>query len=358
MGNAPLELTGIPSDPDLMREVAARYPPVGLTGVLADRGQRARPVAIRGSAAVKAYRWGLADSWTSTWWPQGIAVGTHEGMPLAMASWYAKPRRGREQGARISILDLREPRRPRYHHVLLVAARHRAPGDPANRTGADITFDPVVIHAGGIAWAGDRLLVAATFGGIHEFRLSDILRAPAKGSPRRPRGSRGYRHLLPQSATYRPADRRARGRMRYSFLGLETMSDAAGATSGDAFPSPAEGLRLIAGEYGTSDDRRLARLTLAGETATIESAHIPRITHMQGVALHDDEWFVSASRGDKRGGDLWAGTPGAMTRHEGVLPIGPEDLAVWPERNQLWSVSEYPGKRWIFGLELAPYRQT
>jgi hypothetical protein len=73
---------------------------------------------------------------------------------------------------------------------------------------------------------------------------------------------------------------------------------------------------------------------------------------MQGAVLHDGRWFVTASRGDKQPGDLWIGTAGHMIRHTGVLPPGPEDAAVWPERHQLWSLSEYPGRRWMFAVDL------
>jgi len=328
MAGAPLELHGSAADRALLTDLAHRYDTVGLTGLLTDRGRRARRVRVPGSAVVEGFRWNLADVWSRTWWPQGVAVGEHEGVPLAMASWFAQPKRGREQGARISVVDLRDAVHPRYHHVLLVSPR---------RDASRVAFDPVGIHAGGIVWAGDRLFVAATFGGIREFRLSDILHA------RSGRGIFGYRHVLPEFARFSPPDGVAAERMRYSFLSRETGSDSA--------PANAE-VRLVAGEYGTHDHHRLARLRITDDHSVIDDSHVPGIAHMQGAVLHDGRWFVSASRGDKQGGDLWVGTTGAMIRHEGVLPVGPEDLAVWPERRQLWCLSEYPGRRWMFALDL------
>ena len=329
MAGDPLELHRALTDSALLDDVTAKSETVGLSGLLTDRGHRARRVRVPGSAVAEGFRWRLADFWSSTWWPQGVAVGDHDGVPLAMASWYAKPRRGREMGARISVVDLREPQRPTYHHVLLVSPR---------REGHDIAFDPVRVHAGGIVWAGDRLFVAATFEGIREFRLSDILRPLPRA-----RGTFGYRHVLPERARFVPPHIRAPERMRYSFISHETGGDVA-ATEHE--------LRLVTGEYGAHDHHRLARLRVSDSRSIIDTSHIPGIPQMQGAVLHDGTWFVSASRGDKRAGDLWVGTPGNMTRHAGVLPAGPEDLAVWPERGQLWSLSEYPARRWMFALDL------
>ncbi|HEX4401600.1 MAG TPA: hypothetical protein VHZ98_09755 [Galbitalea sp.] len=156
---------------------------VGLTGLLASQGRIARTVHVPGSLLAEGFRWSGSDRWTQRWWPQGIAVGTWEGAPLAIVSWFSKSHGTREHGTRITVVDLVSLQ---YRHVLLVA-------------GDDLA--PVSVHAGGIDWSGDRLLAAATFSGIREFRLSGILRT-----------SRG-RFLLPQTALLRPAER-----FRYSFL--------------------------------------------------------------------------------------------------------------------------------------------
>jgi len=282
---------------------------IGLTGLLERRAHRARAMRTRDDG--EAWRWRRVDGWSPTWWPQGIAVGTHEGVPLALVSWFAQERRGRRQGARISVVDLRDRRRPRYRHVLLAVAE----GDG---------FGPALVHAGGIVWSGDRLLVAATYGGIREFRLGDIRRMP-DGTV-----------LLPQHAEFLPGIRGER--MRYSFLSLEAADDHA--------------VDIIAGEYAAHDRGRLARVRVADGAARVRETFVPGIPQMQGAAAHEGTWYVSASRGDRHRGDLWSGTPDRMTRHPGALPIGPEDLAVWPERRQLWSVTEYPRRRRLVALPL------
>jgi hypothetical protein len=312
------------SEPSGHSDVAASLPRVGLLGVLADRGRRARRARVPGTAAVEGYGWGLIDTFTQRWWPQGVAPGEFGGVPLVITSWYAQPKRGVEQGSRISVLDLRNPHRPRYHHVLLV--RPRADGDG---------FDPVIVHAGGIVWSGDRLLVAATRGGLLEFRLSDIRNASnAKVF--------GYRHLLPLHAEFaQPTAAKKSAMLRYSFVA----EDAAGGA--------ADELGLVTGEYTTGEGGRLSRFVLADRASTIDDTHVPGIPQMQGVVIRDGVWFVNASRGDKLGGDLWVGAPGGFVRHEHVLPPGPEDIAVWGDR--LWSVTEFPGKRWIYSVDAAAW---
>jgi hypothetical protein len=344
MARVPIQLRRLPTERALLDDVRTSSDIIGLTGLLAVHGCHARRVSVPGSAAAEGFRWTLRDRWTQTWWPQGVSVGEHEGIPLAMVSWYAQPRRGRSMGSRLSILDLRDTARPKYHHVLLVAAR---------RDGRDITYDAVRVHAGGIAWAGDRIFVAATFGGIREFRLSDIVRAPSRGPLHRATGPFGHRFLLPEFARYEPPGQHD-DRMRYSFISLESASDSAtdGATPKTAPADPGNELRLIVGEYGTGDKLRLGRMRLGDDRAVIDEIHAPGIADMQGAVVHDGRWFVSVGRGDKSGGDLWVGTPGAMTRRQGVLPPGPEDLAVWPERDQLWCVTEFPRKRWVFAMDI------
>ena len=72
---------------------------------------------------------------------------------------------------------------------------------------------------------------------------------------------------------------------------------------------------------------------------------------MQGVAVHDSTWFVTASTGEGEPGDLHVGAPGAWRRHRGVLPTGPEDVDWSRPGEELWCVTEWPGRRWVLRVD-------
>ena len=316
-----------PADGALDQLVAAHHR-IGVDGLLRSRGRRARPGRVPAPAAEEGFRWGPLDGWSRRWWPQGIEV-LDEHDDILVISWFAQQRRGATQGARITVVDRCDPRRPRYHHVLLV--------EPV-RDEAGVGMRPVEIHAGGLAVVGDRLYVAATYGGLRTFVLSDILRV-------RGRGPFGYRHVLPQSSHERLVGGEGDGRMRFSFVSLERDS-----SGGDD--------HLVVGEFGPEGGgRRLGRVPVGASSRRVEVAdlHEPGIPRMQGAAVIDGTWFVSASHG-LRPGDLWVGSGGTWVRHPAVLPPGPEDLTASHDGRRLWSLCEYPGRRWVFAMDARRWR--
>lgn len=114
---------------------------------------------------------------------------------------------------------------------------------------------PVPIHAGGIAWYGPYLYVAATRAGVYVFRVEDLLELP----PRRRKGVAGrlgYDMVLPVHHRLTSRGRDAGSRVRYSFLSL-----AHGLPDTDSPPA------LVAGEYGgVGKTQRLWRYALDPET--------------------------------------------------------------------------------------------
>lgn len=319
MPGPPFDIRLEPGDPGLVDDlVASGAQRIGLTGLLAERGRRTWPAWTRGAAAGKGFRWGLRDAVDRTWWPQGIDVGEHDERRLLAVSWFAQPRDGIEQGVRLTFVDLGHRR---YHHVLLV--------DPVRDAGGTVRLDPIVIHAGGIGWLGERILVADTFGGLREFLLDDILRT-VNGDM-----------VLPQNARHRARKTDGDRGMRFSFVSIE---------HSDSAP------RLVAGEYGDgSRADRLARFSLDRDGGDVE-LHEPGLYRMQGVVIVDGTWYVTTSNGERHRGDLWVGTPGAMTRHRHVLPAGPEDLAYDRRAKRLWSLSEWPRRRRVFTIDPLRWR--
>ncbi|WP_370614198.1 hypothetical protein [Mumia sp. Pv 4-285] len=319
---------------------------IDVATLLDDAVLRAQETDVPGRAAVSGFTWEPHDSGTELWYPQGVttsadatgsgAAGT-SGRNVVVVSWYAHEGALRN-GARLTFVDLDTLH---YRHVLLVRAR---------RTPWGVCILPVPIHAGGIAWYGPYLYVAATRAGVYVFRVEDLLELP----PRRRKGVAGrlgYDMVLPVHHRLTSRGRDAGSRVRYSFLSL-----AHGLPDTDSPPA------LVAGEYGgVGKTQRLWRYALDPEThlprrgadghATPDELHPDQSPRMQGATVLDGTWYVTTSQGRGNAGDLLVGEPGAFRRHKRVLPTGCEDIAAWPQRRQLWSVTEWPWMRWVYAVD-------
>jgi hypothetical protein len=346
---------------DIEAAVARFGPRVGLSGVLDDLNRQAVETEVPGRITGWGFRWNDADGATRRWWPQGITTSADAGLDgalgdapddalggrqVVLTSAYSQRVAGVRMGARLSVVDVSDPADLRYRHVLLV--------EPFLRPDGSVDVRPVLVHAGGIVWHGRHLHVAGTTRGFSSFRLEDVVRVPAgdatrigvrDGSP----GSVdtfGHRYVLPVRFTYDGLEAHGTTRMRYSFASLDHTS------------SPRH---LVAGEYGRSSmSSRLVRYEVDPETSLLRvdergssrpvELQPGGVPGMQGAAVVDDTWFVTTSRGRYRLGSVWVGRPGALVEHRNRLPVGPEDVTYWPGRDELWSLSEYPGARYVFAM--------
>lgn len=324
---------------------------VGLDGVLADLNREARTVAVPGRAVRWGFGWNAADSSSRRWWPQGITTSadadpseTYAGRRVVVTSAYSKNVGGRSLGARVSVVDVTDPAQVHYRHVLLV--------EPYVGRQGGIDVRPVGLHAGGIVWHGDHLHVAGTRRGFSSFRLADIARVPTQpGSDVDSLDTFGYRYVLPLRFGYDAVTSDGHEQLRYSFLSL------------DRSTRPHE---LVAGEYGTGAmTTRLARyemdpvsgLLRADDDGTARPLLIEDrgIGHTQGAVVVGGRWYLTTSAGQHRLGSVWSGTPGELVRHRFAMPVGPEDITYWPSTDQLWSLSEYPGHRYVFAMDRSTF---
>lgn len=290
--------------------------PVEVADVLAGATRRLRRTLAPGLRARRAYVWDRLDRHEPTWWPQGISCSADADRSddLLLVSWYSKG----SEGVRISFVDRRARR---YVHVPLAVP------------GKDGALTPLKVHAGGIAWRGRWLYIAATARGCHVAHLDD-LRRRADGTL-----------VWPVRMTY-AAHQDDADPMRYSFISV----DASDASDGDG--------ALLAGEYGGPErPRRLARfpfersglLRLGTDGCATAVGVDVGVPSMQGAARVDGRNLLMVSHGRRRPGDLWTGTAGRLRKHGFAAPPGPEDVC-WDGR-LLWSVTEFPGRRWIFALK-------
>lgn len=322
---------------DEVDALAARFGGrVGIDGVLANLNRAARKVPVPGRQVSWGFRWDDEDLHHPRWWPQGITTSADAnddedvaGRRMLATSWYAKDVGGQNHGSRVSFVDLETLR---YRHVLLVMPRGRRGGSG---------FTPLQVHAGGIVWCGHYLHVAGTRRGLFTCLVDDLVEVPPSEE------TLGYRFLLPVRFAYASANQDGVEPMRYSFLSL------------DRSASPPE---LVAGEYGVrGQSTRLVRYPLDRETSHLV-AGVDRLSrpagidergigHMQGAAVVGGTWYVTHSRGKWRLGHLHVGSPGRFRTFRRALPVGPEDVSYWPSTNQLWSLSEYPGQRYVFAID-------
>ncbi len=316
---------------------------VGIDAVLADLDREAVVVDVPATAADYGFHWDDADINDRQWWPQGITTSADasdtddiRGRRVVVVAWYAKRIKGRTAGARLSFVDITDEAKPRYRHVLIVEPRR-------HWLTRQVSMRPVPVHAGGIVWYGPAILVADTRGGIRTFEVDDICRVEGDA------GWRGYRYVLPQRSSFRASNDRGFPPFKFSFVSLDR--------SGQEH-------QLIVGEYGAKGTKnRLARfafdaaktvLGMEGGVARPQEILLNGLTHMQGATVVGGTYYISTSRGSKTPGTLWVRRPSEGVReHRGVLAIGPEDLAYWPQRDQLWNCSEHVGHRYVYAIDRA-----
>lgn len=342
-----LRLQEQPDRKELVDDLAAQLGGrVGIDAVLADLNRQAVQVKPPATAADYAFAWNAGDSRNTQWWPQGITTSADAsdvdeltGRRVLLVGWYAKKIKGYTRGTRLSVVDISDPARPSYRHVLLV--------DPRTNPHTDaVTMEPVPVHAGGIIWYGQSVLVADTRGGVRVFDVDDCLRTSGDGHY-------GYRYVLPQRTSYKAVNSAGFEPFKFSFVSLDR-------TAGEH--------QMIAGEYGKDGaTTRLVRFAFepgkprlamrAGYSPPLELMS-DQLEHMQGATTVNGTYYISTSRGSLRPGTMWVRHPGeALREFRGVLARGPEDLTYWPQRDQLWNLCEYPQHRFVYSIPRAQFDQ-
>jgi hypothetical protein len=139
--------------------------------------------------------------------------------------------------------------------------------------------------------------------------------------------------------------------MRYSFLSLDRSSDVP---------------HLVAGEYGRSGmTTRFVRYALDPGTYRLDAEEdgVSRpvtfdergLGHMQGATIVRGRYHVTTSRGRWKLGAMHVGTPGAFRTFRQAIPPGPEDVCHRADDDLLWSLTEYPTRRFVFCLRRSTF---
>ncbi|MEV8632773.1 hypothetical protein AB0395_14040 [Streptosporangium sp. NPDC051023] len=302
--------------------VAARK---GATGAGAFGTMRPKPVDW--------YCFDADDNDVTDWYPQGLTCASDAGIAgnVFVVSWYFKPESVPERGVRLSFLDTATLR---YRHVLLVVAG----------PGGDIS--PIDIHAGGVAWYGGLLYVADTEHGLRVFDTRQIFEVNGEGKTTIGRrggvyDAFGYRYVMPQTGAWTSTG----GAARFSFAAVDRSTEPDTLISGEYVETPQEVGRVV--RWPLNPDGSL-RADAAGVARAVDAYRLPE-ARIQGALSHDGTWYLSQAAGSTRNGTLLVVGETVARR---PYPIGSEDLTCVRDRNTVWSVTEFAGRRVVYGVPL------
>jgi hypothetical protein len=293
-----------------------------------------------------AWMWQSGDESVTYWTPQGVtgsfdatSSGVVNARKLVLVSWYYTLANDAgstaDKGVRIAIVDVTDPAAVAYRFALLVTP---------TATG----FDAVKVHAGGLAWVGDRLYVPISNSGFRVFDLSRILKLTGTADSLGPDGNGtynayGYAYAIPEVERYTIGN--AACAPRFSFVALDR-----------------GGSSLISGEYDAASIRgRLYRWPLS-PSGTLEQTSSGRVvpvaawflgeSHIQGAIGIGSTYWLSSSRPAAGAGELDRLSEAAATVRLGWND-SPEDLAYDPQGAAIWSLSEGINSRYLFSVALA-----
>ncbi|EHR62451.1 hypothetical protein SaccyDRAFT_3623 [Saccharomonospora cyanea NA-134] len=327
-------------------------PNASVSDVLASANRTATACSPGAEHQVAAFCWNSGDDGTADWYPQGISStadaygnGTYEGETALFVSWYYR-HDNPNKGVRVSFVDHSTSSTPVYRHVLLVEPYTDSAGNP--------DFRPVTVHAGGIFAYGHFLYVADTWGGFRAFDLRHIWRVSTGDKSRIGRQSDGtyhafdYRYVLPQAHRFTASTTDGTARLRFSAASLDRTSTPDSVVVPE-YDADGTGTRVVRFPIDYTD--RKFRESSDGYTHATEAYRVD-IASMQGATAIDETFFVSASAGSGTRGSLYTFTGSSgPTRHSGAQPVGPEDLSYWGPRDQLWGLTEYPDRRFVYAVD-------
>ncbi len=296
------------------------------------------------------YTWNSGDQGVTYWYPQGITGsgdatngGDWNGRKVNIVSWYHKPENDSagspNKGVRLSVADVTSMGDIHYRLVLLVK--------PVMKNGIP-DFEAVPVHAGGIVWYANYLYVADTSKGFRVFDMNRILKVQTGGdkdligkvSEQTGYVAHNYLYVIPQVTRYRLCAKSCCARFSYVSLDRSTSPHS-----------------LLAGEYTAGApsgrvhrwplDEATGQMLLTGGRVQATEAHYPGVENMQGGFSWQGHYFLSCSGGDR---GLYIGKPGQAVQKRS-WPNGPEDLTYAPATDNLWSLTEHPGSRYVFAVK-------
>ncbi|MGW2084603.1 hypothetical protein [Streptomyces sp. NPDC001880] len=349
---------------------------IGVAGVL--RGKKAQYEGRNGfprnwwpgsaGRPDEAFRWSTEDRLAKgdLWRPQGISTvydATElRGRNILLVSWYDREEdHSANRGGRIAIIDLRG-RTPKYWYALLVL--------PTRKTGG-YDFEPLYgLHAGGLAWYGNKLYVTESrTGALFVFDTDDMF--PVKGRRDRcGKDSRGVFHAfgepyaMPLSRVYR-VDAQGRERLKFSQVSVDRDPDRRYRSLVVNEWEPGKDHAIVA-RWDIGHNSPYPRMDQGAASAVSSAVYrvergsgLPRRCGVQGAVSIRGRLCLSVSRG--QGNGYYSGvrldSHGVGTaRKLWEMPKGPEDLSyqgITRSTGRVWGLTEYADRRFVFGMRVS-----
>ena len=332
-----VESAGLGTTPALVTALEAMTKAVTVSDVLGDANRIATMSATipGGPSPTYAMKWQADDEASTAWIPQGI-TGTADadvtGAKAVIVSFYDDPPDGEpNNGVRLAFVNLSDRSLPRYRFVLLVAPK------------AGPSFDPVKIHAGGLAWFGSYLYVADTSHGFRVFGLRHLMQvATDEGTFGCVDGTcraATYKYVLPQVVAYEVTSACA---PIFSWVSLDRSSTPPSLVSGEYCSTTACAGPLAGRVFRWPLDPTTGRLRSA--TTFPNAAYLMAQKQVQGGAARNDTFWFSSSAPAGGGGAIYR-VKGAAS-NTAPWPDAPEDLMV--DGSELWGITEAAGARFVF----------
>lgn len=336
---------------DDIAALSEKIPNAHMADVVRDVNHSARTACEVPTADSVGFCWNDEDNEGTTWIPQGLtgswdadADGRYGKNRIIAASWYDKSGLdGKNRGSRVTFVNYNNPRKPEYRHVLLVVP---------DRHGS---FHAAVSHAGGLAWVGDKLYVADT-DAIRVFDLGTIWRTRADSTHKKIGLHDGkayaadYRYAIPQLGYYKPNQK-----LRISSISLDRTSspnslitaeykeDRAGVHS----PKPANA-RIVRWNLG-----RDGFLSSSGNRVRSSAAYLTSRANVNGAITHGSQFVLTSSEFNRLPAWVHRAKLGTSSTYTSVRLGGPEDLTYQPQGKRMWTLTEYDGRRTVFGIPLS-----
>jgi len=336
-----------------------------LATVLASANRTGRPLCRPpwlATAGRKGFCWQNGDDDTSQWMPQGISgtwdagVGNPAGQETMVVTWHDG---NGPKGARVSfVVNPRDPAQVKYRHVLLVRVK-----------GSD-NFEPVDIHAGGIAWVGNYLYVPKTGSGLLVFDVRHMWKVKTDNSKTKIGKVDGeyyaydYLYALPQVRKYTQeaegdCDAACRwSPLCFSFVSVDRSTSPPSLLTGEYYNGHL-GSRLVRWPIGPNGLLKASRTVNDCANNPCRTAHlVPAMkayralrSNLQGALSFNGNFAIVQSHGSSHDGELHRMRVGGATTTSG-LPIGPEDLSYDAGNGLLWTLTEHPNNRLVIGLPM------